>query len=308
MLVVTGADGLLGANLLLMARRLGCEIVGITHRRVLRIPGVAVFPTELTDATATRDVIDALAPAGIIHCAGATNVDWCEEHPHEAKKVNAEASAFLAEIAHKRNAQFLYVSTDSVFDGKRGDYSEEDEPGPVNRYAESKLLGEKAVLRAHPAALVARVNIYGWNAQPKQSLAEWILARLQAGESVPGFTDVYFSPILVNDLSDQLLAMLKGNLSGIYHVAGSERVSKYEFARRVAACFELNPDRVQPSKLAEASLRAARPQDVSLNTQKVRAALGNAMPTVDEGLRRFRELQDEGYVNKLKSYLFEGAA
>jgi dTDP-4-dehydrorhamnose reductase len=274
---------------------------------MLRVPGVTVFPAELTDTAATRDVIDALAPASIIHCAAATNVDWCEEHPQEAKMANAEASALLAEIAHKRKAQFVYISTDSVFDGKRGHYDEGDEPSPINRYAESKLLGENAVLRVHPTALIARVNIYGWNARNKQSLAEWILDRLRAGESVPAFTDVFFTPILVNDLSEQLLAMMKRSLTGIYHVAGSERVSKYEFARRVAACFELNPAKVHPSQVAEASLRAPRPPDVSLDTEKVSAALGHAMPGVDEGLSRFRALQKCGYVNELKSYLDGGA-
>jgi dTDP-4-dehydrorhamnose reductase len=303
MLLVTGASGLLGANLLLIASRLGHETAGITYRHVLRIPGVAVFSADLTDEAATRGLISELNPTIIIHCAAATNVDWCEENPQEAEKINVDASRWLAEMAAQLKAQFVYVSTDSVFDGERGNYREEDEPAPVNWYAQSKLLGERAVLGSNPTALVARVNIYGWNVQNKLSLAEWALERLRAGEVVPGFTDVFFSPILVNDLSEQLLAMLQAKLTGTYHVTGSERVSKYEFARRIAAAFGFDPAQVWPTQLSQAGLRARRPLDISLNTQKISAALGHAMPNVEAGLRRFRHLQDSGYVDEIKSYL-----
>ena len=307
MLVVTGASGLLGANFLLTASRLGYETAGIAYRHKLRMPGVAILSADLTDEAATRKLISELKPTSIIHCAAATNVDWCEENPQEAAKINVDASRWLAEIAGERKAHFVYISTDSVFDGERGDYREEDEPAPVNWYAQSKLLGERAVLESNPAALMARVNIYGWNAQNKLSLAEWILERLRAGDVVPGFTDVFFSPILANDLSEQLLAMLQTKLTGTYHLTGSERVSKYEFARRIAAIFGFDPTLVRPIQISQAGLRARRPLDISLNTLKVSAALAHAMPNVDAGLRRFRVLRDSGYVDEIKSYLGDNA-
>jgi dTDP-4-dehydrorhamnose reductase len=303
MLLVTGASGLLGANLLLTARRLGYETAGITNRHMLRIPGVAVLSADLTDEAGSRQLISELKPTTIIHCAAATNVDWCEDNLQEAKRINVDASRWLAEMACQLKARFVYISTDSVFDGGRGDYREEDEPAPVNWYAQSKLMGERAVLGSNPTALVARVNIYGWNVQNKQSLAEWALERLRAGDLVRGFTDVFFSPILVNDLSEQLLAMVQQKLTGTYHVTGSERVNKYEFARRIATVFGFDPTQVRPTQLSQAGLRARRPLDISLNTQKISAALGHAMPNVDAGLRKFRDLQDSGYVDEIKSYL-----
>jgi dTDP-4-dehydrorhamnose reductase len=302
-LVVTGAAGLLGANLLLTARRLGYQVIGITRRETLRIPGIAVVPADLTDLSTACDLVASLRPDAIIHCAAATNVDWCEGHAHETEKINVQTSAYLAGTARKLNAQFLYVSTDSVFDGKRGFYREADTPAPVNCYATSKWLGEQAVNRAHSAALIVRVNIYGWNAQKKQSLAEWVLDRLRAEEMVPGFMDVFFTPILVNDLSEAMLAMLKRSLTGTYHVVGSERVSKYEFARAIAAMFGFDPERILPSHLAEARLRAQRPADVSLNTEKISGALGSPMPDVAAGLKRFRTLEENGYVAEMKTYL-----
>lgn len=307
MLVVTGASGLLGANFLLTASRLGYETAGIAYRHKLRMPGVAILSADLTDEAATRKLISELKPTSIIHCAAATNVDWCEDHPQEAAKINVDASRWLAEMAYQLKAHFVYISTDSVFDGERGDYREEDEPAPVNWYAQSKLLGERAVLDSNPTALVARVNIYGWNVQNKLSLAEWVLERLRAGEPVPGFTDVFFSPILANDLSEKLLAMLQRKLTGTYHLTGSERVSKYEFARRIAAIFGFDLTLVRPTQLSQAGLRARRPLDISLNTLKVSAALGHTMPSVDAGLRSFRALEESGYVEEIKNCLRDTA-
>ena len=159
-------------------------------------------------------------------------------------------------------------------------------------------------LFGHGARLV---NIYGWNAQNKQSLAEWVLGLLDQGSDVPGFTDVFFTPILVNDLAPILLTMLQQKFSGLYHVAGSERISKFEFARRVAAAFGSDPARVKPCRIKDRRLRAARPLDVSLDTKKITAVLGCPMPDVDSGLSKFRELRDRKYPQQLKKYLLEGS-
>ena len=303
MIVVTGASGLLGASVLLHARDLRLEVAGLCYRHLLCVPGARVLRVDLTDHRATQAIIASLQPKIIIHCAAMTNVDWCEDHPSEAEQVNVHAASFLAETASNLNAGFVYISTDSVFDGERGNYSETDKPAPINVYAKSKLCGEHRVLRHHPSTLVVRTNIYGWNVQSKQSLAEWILQRLAERKQVPGFTDVYFAPMLVNDLAEILLAMLDRNLTGPYHVVGSERISKYEFARRLAATFGFEPGRVIATRVAQVGLRADRPLDISLSTEKVRLALGRAMPDVESGLRRFRALYDVGYPQQLKGYV-----
>jgi dTDP-4-dehydrorhamnose reductase len=308
MIVVTGASGLLGASIVLQARSLGREVVGLYHGHPLQIPGVGMRKANLIDFAATRELLVALRPNTIIHCAAATNLDWCEAHPEETEKLNVHASSLLAETARELNAQFLYISTDAVFDGKRGNYSEADEPAPLNVYARAKLSGEHAVLEQHASALIVRVNIYGWNVQPKLSLAEWFLKRLKDEKEVPGFTDVIFCPTLVNDLSEVLLRMLDRGLSGLFHVSGSERISKYEFGRCVAAIFGLDPGKMVPSRIVEAKLKARRSLDISLNTTKISQTMGVEMPSVEAGLRRFRALYDEGYPAQLKSYLAAIAA
>jgi dTDP-4-dehydrorhamnose reductase len=306
MLVITGASGLLGANMLRTAADLSWEAVGICHRHMLRDPALQVVGLDLTDESATRKLLMDLRPHAIVHCAAATNVDWCEDNPEQAEAINVHASAVLADIASVLNAHFLYVSTDAVFDGKKGDYAETDQPAPVNVYAKTKLAAEREALRLNPLALIARVNIYGWNAQNKDSLAEWILRRLENGADVPGFTDVLFTPSLVNDLIPVLFAMSERKLTGLYHVAGSEKISKFEFARKVAAIFGFDSARITPCNVNEVNLRAVRPLDISLNVGKISMALDRSMPTVDAGLREFRELRVRQYPQKLKSYLDGG--
>jgi len=303
MIVVTGASGLLGASVLLCARDLGREVVGLCHSHVLRISGVTIHKIDLTNGEATRVLIRKLNPKVIIHCAAAANVDWCEDHPHEAEQINVQASSVLAQLAAELNAAFIYVSTDSVFDGEQGGYSESDEPRPINVYAMSKLRGEDEVLRYKSDAIIVRINIYGWNAQDKQSLAEWFLERLKAEKKVPGFTDVFFCPMLVNDLADILIQILDAQLSGVYHVVAPDKISKYEFGRRVALQFGLDPNLVITSSLSQAKLRAARPRDVSLSTAKIESALGRRMPDITSGLARFQALDQNGYARRLKQFL-----
>jgi dTDP-4-dehydrorhamnose reductase len=267
------------------------------------MPGVETFCEDLTNRPSTRGLLEKIRPTAIIHCAAATDVDWCEDHPNEAYELNATVSGELASMAAELGARFVYVSTDAVFDGNKGNYCEQDQPAPLSAYARSKWHGEQMVLQRNAQAAIARVTIYGWNAQEKLSLGEWILQRLMEGAQVPGFTDVYFTPILATDLAQSVLAILERSLAGVYHVVGAERISKFEFARRVAQAFGFHPSRITPACLADAKLRARRPRDVSLNTTKFREATRRTLPDVKSGILRFREQRDNGYAQQLKSYL-----
>lgn len=221
MIVVTGASGLLGANLLLYLLQQGIDAVGLYHSHSLA-SGIQI---DLRDEQSVGTLLKQLHPTCIIHCAALTNVDWCEQHHEEAFQLNMGVSQTLARTAKLLHANMVYISTDSVFDGISGYYGEEDEPKPINRYAESKLAGEKAVVAELEHYLIIRTNIYGWNLQDKTSLAEWILYQLQSGKSVPGFFDVTFAPILVNDLSEIIFEMLSTRMTGIYHVNGCAQQS-----------------------------------------------------------------------------------
>lgn len=300
-LLVTGASGLLGANFLATAADRGLALVAVCHEGELRMPGVQVLRGDLSVPGVAADMLKAARPRWVVHCAALTQVDACEQTPDAARRVNVEASRLLAEAARETGASLLYVSTDSVFDGARGNYRETDPVAPINVYAQSKLEGERAVARVMDPrrVLIARTNIFGWRAKGPLSLAEWILSQLEAGLSVPGFSDSVFSPLLVNDLSEVLLAMMDRELHGLYHVGSSDACSKYEFALRLADAFDLDKTLVQSVALSSQSLRAPRPLRTSLDSAKAAQALGRPLPDLNAGLERFRRLRNDGFVARL---------
>ena len=305
-LLVTGASGLLGANLVLEAIE-SHQVTAVSRQHPVRVAGVTSYRVDLTDRQAARALVAEAAPEAIVHCAAATDVDGCERDPGMARLLNRDMAETIAAAAREQGAAFVFISTDAVFDGETGAYDETAGPEPLSVYGRSKLEVEQAVLRAHPQALIVRTNIYGWNAQAKESLAEWFLRRCQEGIRSPGWTDVSSTPILVNDLAGVILRLLATGRAGVYHVGGATCLSKYDFGRRVAAAFDFDPDLIAPASVREAELMAPRALRLCLQCDKTESALGARLPTVDEGLARFRGLRQEGWVRRLKEAVAEAA-
>ena len=194
----------------------------------------------------------------------------------------------------------MHVSTDAVFDGECGDYTEDDEPNPLSIYALTKLQGEGYVAEFYPKAVIARANMFGWSPSGERSLAEFFYNSLSAGKPVKGFTDVYFCPLLVNDLSQILLAMLEKQLSGLYHTVSSNCISKYDFGVAVARCFGLDESLITPISVNDAGLSAARSPKLTLKSDKLARDLGETIPTIEAGMEKFYSLHEAGYPQKLQ--------
>jgi dTDP-4-dehydrorhamnose reductase len=297
-LLVTGASGLLGANLILEAANTH-EVVGLYHSHPIKHESVRAIQADLNSQVSVKRLIDTVHPDWIINCAAATNIDLCEDKPEWAFHLNRDLPGWVAQEAQAFGARLVHISTDAVFDGEVGNYKESDDPSPINQYGRSKLAGESAVKSANPEALIVRTNIYGWNAQPKQSLAEFFLAKLENGEQCPGFKDVSITPILVNDLAAVILKILDEGFHGIHHVSGSECLSKYDFGRLVAEVFGLNKELVLPSSLAKADMKAPRSKKLCLDCSKTSQALQQPLPSVVEGLSRFKRLRENGFRTRL---------
>lgn len=193
----------------------------------------------------------------------------------------------------------VHVSTDAVFDGLKGTYREEDTPNPLSVYARSKLAGELTVLDANPQALIARLNLFGWSVTGKRSLAEFFYFNLKAGRRINGFTDVFFCPLLVNDLASLFIEMLEREMTGLYHVFSPECTSKYEFGVAVARRFGLDETLINPVSVSDAGLVAARSPNLTMCTEKLSTALGHPLPTWQKGLERLADLQKQGYQQRL---------
>jgi dTDP-4-dehydrorhamnose reductase len=298
-ILVTGASGLLGINLALEASR-EHSVLGLVNGNRIKTDAFTVIEGDLLVPGTAERLLDETQPDWVIHCAALANLDACEVDPARAQQLNTEVPRKLAQIVARGGARLLHVSTDAVFDGQQGGYSETDRPNPVGIYSRTKLEGELAVLDADPRAIVARVNLFGYSLGGKRSLSEFFLYNLQAGRTVLGFTDVFFCPLLANDLARQFLAMLEQGLSGLYHVVSSECLSKYDFGVRLARRFSLDESLIQPASVTEAGLKAARAPNLCLRTDKFTLALGTPPPTASAGLERFYRLYQVDYPLKIK--------
>ena len=156
-------------------------------------------------------------------------------------------------------------------------------------------------MESHPHAIVARVNFFGWSLSGERSLAEFFFNRLSAGQTVPGHADRYFTPMLVTDVSQLLLSMLAAQLSGLYHVGGAERLSKYEFGLRLARRFALDESLISPISWQDQGLEVPRSPDLSLNSGKLAKALGRKLPDVTAGLDGLYQQYQAGYPQQLRA-------
>ncbi len=297
-ILITGGSGLLGGNIAKMAVS-KFDVYATYHQNKVNLRGVNYFQIDISKAEDISKIED-IRPDYIIHCAALTDLDYCQEHIDLAYRYNVIASINIAEIAKKLKAGLIHISTDSLFDGKKGDYTETDLPNPINIYAKTKLESEIKVLSIYPDACVVRTNIYGWNMRDKFSLAEWMLDTLLKKDKLKGLKDVYFASTFVNDLIGILFKLQEIRYKGIIHVAGSQGCSKLNFAYKIAEVFSLDKKLIKSISLADIGFFTPRPKNTILNVSKCQELLGIKFPNVEEGLKNMKALEGKGYVDELK--------
>ena len=296
-ILITGASGLLGVNLALTAARDGSryEVYGTINQHALQTEAFAVIQTDLLAPGALERLLEQSRPDWVIHCAALADLEACEAEPEKARQLNSVLPEKLARHVARGGARLVHISTDAVFDGQRGDYAEADAPNPRSTYARTKLEGELAVAAANPQAIIARVNLFGWSLSGRRSLAEFFFNNLRAGKPVPGFTDIFFCPLLANDLAALFFQMLEKDLHGLYHVVSRDCTSKYDFGVQIARRFGLDESLITPTSVERAGLKAARSPRLTLRTDKLSQALGAPLPALSTSLDRFYTLYQQGY-------------
>lgn len=299
--LVTGASGLLGLNFALEFCHQH-EIVAVVNQHSLDGAPFEVVQADLLEPGRVSRLLDETRPEVIVHCAALALPDQSEKDPRYTGRLNTWLPGELARETRQRGIRLVHISTDSVFDGQRGFYSESDTPGPLNTYARSKLAAEQEVASANADAIIARVVFYGWSLYGQRGLSEFFYYNLSAGKAVKGYTDVIFSPLLANDLARILVKMVEKNLTGLYHVFSSESLSKYDFGVQIARCFGLDENLIQPVSLRSAPLPAPRSPDLSMRVGKLEQALGEQMPDQAVGLAHLYQQWKDGYPQKLMAY------
>jgi dTDP-4-dehydrorhamnose reductase len=220
----------------------------------------------------------------IINCVANTNLENCEQFPDDAKFLNTEVAKCLAEVSFETGAKLVQISTDAVFDGKESFRDETDICAPETVYGKTKLLGEQEVLNANPNSLVVRVNFFGLS-ERKTSLFNYFLFGLEKEKSLLGFRNIFFTPLYVENTAMAIRRLLDLNAFGVFHVAGKERISKYEFGELIAKVWGYPAELIEPSDYQS---KVRRSLDLSLDTSKL-TNLGISFHTLEQSLVMLRE-------------------
>lgn len=296
-LLITGISGLLGLNLAIQVKD-QFQVSGCYYTHPVALDGVATYGIDLRRTESWEPLLQELQPEVIIHTAGLTNVDACQLQPQQAYALNVEITRRLAQGSQRIGAKFVQISTDHLFDGNRPWRTESDRPQPVNVYAETKWQAEQVVSQTCPGALILRTNFFGWGTF-KASFSDWILQTLARRQPLTMFADAFFTPILINDLVEVMLELIQGEASGLFHLAGGERLSKYAFALKLAEVFGYSTAEIRAIRLREFPLQAPRPLDLSLSSRKLEQWRSRPLPTATAGIQRLQALGATGWPQQL---------
>ena len=279
--LVTGGSGMLGRA---FVKRWANHCVAMVRKQT-PLPCDSVEGI-LADAGSIAAVVSKVRPSTCFHFAACTNLAFCEENPEYAEQINAVASTAIAASCAENGARVVYMCTDSIFDGIKGNYSETDLPAPLNSYARSKWRGEQATLASSKQNISIRANIFGTESVESDApkLYDWAVKKLRIQEPINGFTDVIFNPLGVDTLSDHLGKIVQLGLpGGCWHLGTKNPLSKDQFIRIVAKSNGLSDACVTRGLQADLNLLPARPLNTSLQIHKIESS-GISMPTIESEL------------------------
>jgi dTDP-4-dehydrorhamnose reductase len=288
-ILITGSNGLLGQKLVTYFQTRQIDFVATSKgtNRNEDCPDESYFPLDITQLAEVTRVFDRTNPTHVIHTAAITNVDYCELNEHECREVNVQASAYLFEACAARNIHFQLVSTDFVFDGVTGNYSEMDTPAPISIYGQSKLDAETILTASNYSnwSIVRTIIVYGnGNNLSRSNLILWAKDALQNGTSINVIDDQFRAPTFVEDLAEACAEIVLRDKLGIFHISGPETLSIYTILERIANHFHYSMKNVKRISSAELNQPAKRPPKTGFDLTKAKEELDYNPKTLEESL------------------------
>ncbi|MCH7511045.1 MAG: lipopolysaccharide biosynthesis protein RfbH [Chloroflexi bacterium] len=284
--LVIGASGMTGGALMRALEQYGAEAIGTYQHR--RING-ATLSLDIRDRNAVDDCLRDVQPDVVFLAVNpAGGVDYCEGNPEDARSIHIEGTCNVATAAGACGATVVYYSTDYIFDGAAGPYSEEDEPAPVNAYGRTKWEAEEILRKIAPKHLILRTTaVYGWDRTSK-NFAMQIWERLETGKATKVPNDQWCNPTLAEYLAEVSIRLVQAGAEGVFNVVGQDRMARSELATALARCMALDPELIVPVPTSELGSAAARPLQGGLQTEKLQDFLGTEPLGLYESLKRLR--------------------
>lgn len=298
-ILITGGSGLLGVSWALSMRDQYSITLGL-HDRSVSIKGVDVRTVDLESAASLTRLFDEVSPDVVIHAAGLTSVEKCQSEPLLAKHINISLTANVAEATNRCGVKFIFISTDHLFSGKEAMVDENHVCQPVNVYGLTKCQAELEAFRQNPRSLIIRTNFYGWGTSYRKSFSDMIIDALRANIPVTLFKDVYYTPILAEELIDVVHELNALDALGVYNVCGDERISKYDFGIALAKRFSLNEKLIVGGLISDVPSLVNRPLDMSLSNDKTTQLLGRRLGQVSQHIEKLYAQELSGYREEVR--------
>jgi len=290
-IIITGSNGLLGQKLVQLFVANDFEVFAFSkgQNRNTFIDGYEYYNVNITSFERVTKLIHKLRPHFIINAAAMTNVDICEFRKRECEEINFRAVENMIEACHRHKVHLIQISTDFVFDGEKGFYTEDDKPNPVNNYGLSKYKAEKALKRSKIEHTILRtILVFGLvdNAN-KSNVVLWVKDSLEKKTKIKVVTDQYRMPTLSDDLADACLLAVQQKATGIYHISTNELMSIHEIALHIADTFKLDKELIIPITTPELRQKATRPVKTGFKIDKAIEELGFIDASFKERLQVF---------------------
>ncbi|MCL9967946.1 MAG: NAD(P)-dependent oxidoreductase [Aquirufa antheringensis] len=288
-LLITGSNGLLGQKLVELLRKQANVDLIATARGVNRLPvtdGYTYASLDITVQEEVNAVFDQFKPEIVIHTAAMTNVDTCETDQEGCDLLNVDAVAFIIQACEKHNSYLCHLSTDFIFDGAAGPYTEEGIANPISYYGESKLKAEQLLLASSIRWSIARtVLVYGIVPDMSRSnIVLWVKKSLEEGKTIQVVTDQFRTPTLAEDLAIGCWLLAKDEVEGIFNISGSDFLTPYEMAVMTADYYGLDKSLLQKADSSTFQQTAKRPARTGFVLDKAKKVLGYAPRTFQEGI------------------------
>jgi len=288
--LVTGSAGLIGSQVVKDLAKKNHTVYSCYHDEK-PVHGTPI-QLDLTDQDKIIQTLQETKPDKIIHLAAMTNVDLCEKEKELATQINVKATETIAKQASKQHVFFVYVSTDYVFDGKKGLKKEDDATNPLGFYGKSKLEGELELNKQASSWCIARTSTPFGIHHKKKSFPLWVKESLESKKEIPVLVDQFTSPTFVPNLSEMLIEVATRQIAGVIHLAGATRISRYDLAEIIADKLCLEKKLLIPTKIDEMSWKAQRPKDSSLDVSLATETLNEKPQKIQQSLELFfSELQ-----------------
>jgi dTDP-4-dehydrorhamnose reductase len=298
-ILLTGGSSLLAVNWFYSKKNEYSVYLGLNERKIHPGNSQVLFLDFFSEEILMKQ-IQAVGPSVLIHTAGLTSVEKCEYNPELAFKINVELSNMIANVTKRLGIPLVHISTDHLFEGNASMLSEEEPTHAINVYGKTKALAESSVGEINPDALIIRTNFYAWGTSYRKSFSDYIIESLRSGELLSLFDDVYYTPILAENLINTVHELLKKNEKGIFNIVSDDRISKYDFGILIAEEFGLDKSYIERCSLHSKSNLVKRPYDMSLSNQKVKELLGKNLGTVKQHIAKLHEQEFETKTKKIQ--------